>query len=119
MKQGDEKYQEALAEAVNILRRWAREGRVGSYKSLSEELQTEGHRVHFRGPVISHLLADACRQDSEGTAPMLSALVVLKTTGRPADQFFELAIGAPFHRTSADWTWEQERARVFARYRES
>jgi hypothetical protein len=32
--------------------------------------------------------------------------------------FFELAKGAPFHRTGADWSWDQERARVFARYRE-
>ncbi|MEV1062821.1 hypothetical protein [Streptomyces sp. NPDC050263] len=49
---------------------------------------------------------------------MLSAIVILKATGRPAGQFFELASGAPFHRTAVDWTWEQERARVFARYRE-
>ena len=48
---------------------------------------------------------------------MLSALVILKATGRPAGQFFELACGAPFQRTAADWTWEQERARVFERYR--
>ncbi|MFF0811098.1 hypothetical protein [Streptomyces albogriseolus] len=44
--------------------------------------------------------------------------MILKATGRPAGQFFELAKGAPFYRTAAEWTWEQERSRVFARYRE-
>jgi hypothetical protein len=119
VKQGDATYQEALAGTVEILRRWAREGRTDGYKALSEELQAHGHPVHYRGSIISHLLGDACRQDSDGAEPLLSAIVVLRTTGKPAGQFFELAAGAPFHRTSADWSWEQERARVFARYRES
>ncbi|MFE9042921.1 hypothetical protein ACFY9F_18440 [Streptomyces sp. NPDC012421] len=120
MKQGDVEYRAALDETMEILRRWAREGRTdGWYKSLSEELKAQGHNVHYRGPIISQLLGDACRRDSEGTDPMLSAIVILKASGRPAGQFFELANAAPFHRTHADWTWEQERARVFARYRES
>ncbi|MFG2845706.1 hypothetical protein ACGF12_21400 [Kitasatospora sp. NPDC048296] len=120
MRQGDAEYLAALDETVEILRRWAREGRSdGWYKSLSEELKANGHGVHYRGPIISLLLGDACRSDSQGRDPMLSAIVILKATGRPAGQFFELAKGAPFHRTAADWTWEQERARVFARYRES
>jgi hypothetical protein len=119
MKQGDADYLAALDETVEILRRWAREGRTnGWYKSLSEELRANGHRVHYRGPIISLLLGDACRRDSHGLDPMISAIVILKATGRPAGQFFELAMGAPFHRTAPDWTWEQERARVFARYRE-
>lgn len=45
---------------------------------------------HHRGPLISHLLADACRRDSQRRRPMLSAIVILKATGRPAvGQFFE------------------------------
>ncbi|TLQ44907.1 hypothetical protein [Streptomyces marianii] len=95
-------------------------GRIdGWYKSLSQELKANGHSVHYRGRIISLLLGDACRRDSLGLEPMLSAIVVLKATGRPAGQFFELTKGAPFSRTAADSTWEQERARVFARYRES
>lgn len=118
MRQGDAEYEAALDETMEILRCWAREGRTdGWYKSLSEGLK--GHHVHYRGPIISHLLSDACRRDSEGIEPMLSSIVILKATSRPAGQFFELARGAPFHRRAADWTWEQERARVFARYRES
>ncbi|MFC5854586.1 hypothetical protein ACFPZI_23150 [Streptomyces chlorus] len=119
MRRDDAEYMAALDETVEILRRWAREGRTdGWYKSLSEELKAKEHSVHYRGPIISFLLGDACRRDSQGLEPMLSAIVILKATGRPAGQFFELANGAPFHRTAADWTWEQERARVFARYRE-
>ncbi|MGK5498020.1 hypothetical protein [Streptomyces sp. URMC 125] len=116
---GGAEYGAALDETMEILRRWAREGRTdGWYKSLSEELRAKRHDVHYRGPVIGLLLGDACRRDSQGPQPMLSAIVILKATGRPAEQFFELANGAPFHRTAADWTWEQERARLFARYRE-
>lgn len=119
MKRGDTEYLSALDETMEILRRWAREGRTdGWYKSLSEELKAQGHHVHYRGPIISHLLGDACRRDSQGLEPMLSSMVILKATGRPAGQFFELAEGAPFHRTASDWSWEQERSRVFARYRE-
>ncbi|WP_328901210.1 hypothetical protein OHR86_15885 [Streptomyces sp. NBC_00441] len=120
MRQGDAEYEAALDETMEILRYWAREGRTdGWYKSLSEGLKAKGHHVHYRGPIISHLLSDACRRDSEGIEPVLSSIVILKATSRPAGQFFELASGAPFHRRAADWTWEEERARVFARYRES
>ncbi|MFF7970454.1 hypothetical protein [Streptomyces sp. NPDC007905] len=119
MRLGDAEYVAALDETMEILQRWAREGRTdGWYKSLSQALKAEGHNVHYRGPIISHLLADACRRDSQGPQPMLSVIVILKAIGRPAGQFFELANGAPFHRTAADWTWEQKRARVFARHRE-
>lgn len=120
MKHGDAEYLAALEETLEILRGWAREGRTdGWYKSLSDELKAKEHRVHYRGPIISLLLGDACRRDSQGLEPMLSAIVILKGTSRPAGQFFELAKGTPFYRTASDWTWEQERARVFARYRES
>ncbi|WP_338897245.1 hypothetical protein WBG99_17765 [Streptomyces sp. TG1A-60] len=97
MRQGAAEYAAALDETMEILRRRAREGRTdGWYKSLGEELRAKGHNVHYRGPIISHLLGDACRRDSEGTEPMLSAIVVLKATGRPAGQFFEPTNGAPF-----------------------
>jgi hypothetical protein len=119
MRPRDAQYGAAPDETMEILRRWAREARTdGCYKSLSEELRAKGHNVHYRGPIISLLLGDACRRDGQGPWPMLSAIVILKATGRPAGQFFEPANGAPFHRTAADWTWEQERARVFARYRD-
>lgn len=119
MKQGDAEYLSALDGTMEILRRWAQEGRTdGWYKSLSEELKAKGHNIHYRGLIISLLLGDACRRDSQGLEPMLSSIVILKATCRPAGQFFELAKGAPFYRTAAEWTWEQERSRVFARYRE-
>ncbi|MEU3346312.1 hypothetical protein ABZ723_15270 [Streptomyces sp. NPDC006700] len=85
MKQGDAAYLSALDETMEILRRWAREGRTdGWYKSLSKELKAKGHNVHYRGPIISLLLGDACRRDSLGLEPMLSSLVILKATGRSA-----------------------------------
>ncbi|NXY94993.1 hypothetical protein HYE82_11415 [Streptomyces sp. BR123] len=99
-----------------VLRGWAREGRTGSYKALSEAVAPE-HRVHYRGRVMSLLLADVCRQDSTGAEPMLSALVVNASSRRPSDQFFELAV-TEFRRREADWTWERERDAVVARYRD-
>ncbi|GAA2486569.1 hypothetical protein GCM10010406_23410 [Streptomyces thermolineatus] len=117
MKHGDADYQAARDAMVEILRGWAREGRTDTYKALSEALAPE-HRVHYHGQTMSLLLADACRQDSTGPEPMLSALVVNGSTRRPSGQFFELAM-SEFRRRDPDWTWEQERDAVFGRYNHS
>ncbi|WAP58313.1 hypothetical protein [Streptomyces sp. S465] len=89
---------------------------MGTYKALSEAVAPE-HRVHYHGSTMSLLLADVCRQDSTGPEPMLSALVVNGSTGKPSGQFFELAV-TEFHREGPGWTWERERDAVFARYRD-
>ncbi|MBY8886414.1 hypothetical protein K7472_16285 [Streptomyces sp. PTM05] len=114
MKHGDADYLAARDATVEILRGWAREGRTGTYKTLSETLAPE-HRVHYHGLMMSLLLADVCRQDSTGAAPMLSALVVNGASRKPSGQFFELAV-TEFHRRDPDWTWERERDAVFERY---
>lgn len=116
MRYGDADYTAALDALVDILKGWAREGRTHTYKTLSEALALE-HRVHYRGRMMSLLLADACRRDSIGPEPMLSALVVNGSSRRPSGQFFELAV-AEFHRNDPDWTWPRERDAVFTRYRD-
>lgn len=116
MKYGDGDYTAALEAMLGVLRGWAREEQVDTYKALSEALAPD-HRVHYHGRMMSLLLADTCRQDSTGREPMLSALVVNGSTGKPSGQFFELAV-TEFHRRDADWTWERERDAVFDRYRE-
>ncbi|MGY1584737.1 hypothetical protein [Streptomyces sp. MN13] len=116
MKYQDADYMAALDAMVGVLRGWAREGRIGTYKALSEALAPE-HRVHYRGRMMSLLLADVCRRDSTGRDPMLSALVVNAASRKPSDQFFELAI-TEFLRRDPDWTWERERDAVLARYRD-
>ncbi|CAL9352925.1 hypothetical protein SUDANB6_00503 [Streptomyces sp. enrichment culture] len=115
MRYGDADYTAALDAMVAVLRGWAREGRTDTYKALSEGMAPE-HRVHYRGRTMSLLLADACRRDSTGPEPMLSALVVNGSSRKPSGQFFELAV-TEFHRRDPDWTWECERDAVFDRYR--
>ncbi|WP_439948049.1 hypothetical protein [Streptomyces sp. BBFR109] len=117
MKYGDAYYMAAREAMVEVLRGWARNGRTDTYKTLSEALAPE-HRVHYRGRMMSLLLADVCRQDSTGRDPMLSTLVVNASSRKPSDQFFELAV-TEFHRRDPDWTWECERDAVFDRYRDS
>lgn len=117
MRRGTEQYNAALDAVIAILQRWAREGRTtGWYSALSAELKENGHQVHHRSKTMSDLLADTCHREHKGGAPMLSALVVNKASGRPSGQFFELAKSAPFHRAAPDWSWELERAHVFAHY---
>ncbi|MFJ9538786.1 hypothetical protein ACIRPX_16145 [Streptomyces sp. NPDC101225] len=114
MKHGDADYLAALEAMMEVLRAWAQEGRTDTYKALSEAVAPE-HRVHYHGRMMSLLLADVCRRDSSGRDPMLSALVVNGSTGKPSGQFFELAV-TEFRRRDADWTWERERDAVFDRY---
>ncbi|MGW7128853.1 hypothetical protein ACWGIA_11035 [Streptomyces bobili] len=114
MKYGDADYMAARDAMVEVLRSWAREERVGTYKTLSQVLAPD-HRVHYHGRMMSLLLADACRRDSSGSDPMLSALVVNGASKKPSGQFFELAVNE-FRRRDPDWSWERERDAVFARY---
>ncbi|TFE58540.1 hypothetical protein E3E14_00460 [Streptomyces sp. ICN441] len=117
MRRGAEEYDAALDEMIAILQRWAREGRInGWYSALSAELKEAGHSVHHRSKAMSELLADVCHREHTRGAPMLSALVVNKASGKPSGQFFELAKSAPFDRTDSDWSWERERSRVFNYY---
>ncbi|WP_329129138.1 hypothetical protein OG727_32245 [Streptomyces caniferus] len=116
MQHGDVDYMAALEAMVGVLKRWAREGRTDTYKSLSTAVAPE-HRVHYHGRMMSLLLADICRRDSTGPEPMLSALVVNGSSQKPSDQFSELAV-SEFRRRDPDWSWERERDAVFARYRD-
>ncbi|MEV5255954.1 hypothetical protein AB0K98_29870 [Streptomyces werraensis] len=116
MKYGDGDYMAARDAMVEVLRGWARGNRTDTYKALSEAVAPE-HRVHYHGRMMSLLLADVCRLDSNGPEPMLSALVVNGSSRKPSNQFFELAV-TEFYRRDPDWTWEQERDAVLARYRD-
>lgn len=112
-------YNAALDAMVEVLKRWAVEGRVDCYSELSADLETEGHRVYHHSTAMSFLLEDAClREHREASPVMLTAIVINKQRGKPSGQFFELANGDPFHRgTDPAWSWEVERDRVFAHYR--
>ncbi len=61
---------------------------------------------------MPYLLEDASVQESpDGSLPLLSALVVLKETGRPSGGFFKLARRAPYQRSGDDtelWIRELE-----------
>lgn len=119
MKIGDPQYWAAVDAAVPIVESWAREGQTKAYSDLSRELRACGHRVHFQGLVMSHLLKDICLRGNEDHAKgMLSAIVVNKSSRLPSGQFFELA-RVTFGRTELDWSWERERDRVFADYAEA
>ncbi|TJZ99045.1 hypothetical protein [Actinacidiphila oryziradicis] len=117
MKRDTPEYEAALDAMVLILQRWAQEGRTdGWYSALSAELKADDHPVHHRGRTMSELLEDACRRgNGSGQEPMLSAIVINKHSKKPSGQFFELAKGHPFYRTDPDWTWVDERDRVFGR----
>ncbi|MFE2701071.1 hypothetical protein ACFXI6_11770 [Streptomyces mirabilis] len=117
MRHGDADYTAALEAMVGVLKGWARAGRTDTYKELSKALAPE-HRVHYHGRMISLLLADVCRRDSTGPEPMLSALVINRSSQKPSDQFFELAV-TEFRRRDPGWTWEREREAVFDRYRDA
>ncbi|WP_327247196.1 hypothetical protein [Streptomyces sp. NBC_01320] len=59
---------------------------------------------------MPYLLDDASvRESPDGSSPLLSALVVLKDTGRPSSGFFKLARRAPYAWSGDDallWTRE-------------
>ena len=118
LRRGSPPYNAALDAMVEVLKRWASEGRADCYSQLSAELETEGHRVYHHSPAMSFLLEDACRREHNHGAPvMLSAIVVNKRRGEPSNQFFELAKQDPFRRDAdPEWAWSTERDRVFAYY---
>jgi hypothetical protein len=119
MKIGDTQYWAAVDAAVPIIEGWAREGQTRAYSDLSRELRARGHRVHFQGLVMSHLLKDVClRGNEDHDKGMLSAIVVNKSSRLPSGQFFELA-RVTFERTEPDWSWERECNRVFDDYAEA
>lgn len=104
MRKGSHAYEQALDALVGILRDRARQGAEPlRYGRLSKELQRLGHPVPaYEGP-MPHLLEDAsARENPDGSAPMLSALVVLQETGMPSGGFFRLARRAPYDRNGDD-----------------
>ncbi|WP_108989063.1 hypothetical protein [Streptomyces coelicoflavus] len=100
MKKDTPEYEQALDAVVDILRERARAGAAPlTYGDLSTELARRGHHVPaFEGP-MPYLLEDASvRESPDGSLPLLSALVVLRETGRPSGGFFKLARRAPYKR---------------------
>ncbi|MFD3452776.1 hypothetical protein ACFWVC_11375 [Streptomyces sp. NPDC058691] len=114
---GTPEYEAALDAMTVILTAKASEGVLINYEKVSIALKGQGHTVHHRGELIGQLLKDLCLQEAKKGAPMLSAIVVNApiTRGRPSQAFYDLARSYPFNR-DADWTWEQERDRVFTYY---
>ncbi|MFC9952323.1 hypothetical protein ACFVIN_17865 [Streptomyces prasinus] len=104
MKKNTPEYEQALDAVVGILRDRARGGAAPlSYGDLSTELAGRGHQVPaYEGP-MPYLLEDASvRESPDGSLPLLSALVVLRETGRPSGGFFKLARRAPYKRPGDD-----------------
>jgi hypothetical protein len=89
---------------VEILLARARQGaEIVQYGHLSVELERLGHRVPPHERPMPHPLEDASTQESpDGSLALLSALVVLKETGRPSAGFFRLVRRAPYHRPGDD-----------------
>ncbi|WP_329212661.1 hypothetical protein OG257_30220 [Streptomyces sp. NBC_00683] len=111
MKRNTPEFEQALDVMVRILQARAATGAEPlTYSALSAELDVQGHDVPaHRGP-MSYLLEDASlRESPDGCLPMLSALVVLKSTAWPSGGFFQLARRAPFSRSGDEtelWTRE-------------
>ncbi|WP_328660569.1 hypothetical protein [Streptomyces sp. NBC_00334] len=104
MKKDTLEYERALDAVVDILRERARAGAAPlTYGDLSSDLARKGHHVPaFEGP-MPYLLEDASvRESPDGSLPLLSALVVLRETGRPSGGFFKLARRAPYKRPGDD-----------------
>lgn len=100
MKKDRLAYEQALDAVVDILRERARMGPTPlTYGDLSTESARRGHHVPaFEGP-MPYLLEDASvRESPDGMLPLLSALVILRETGRPSGGFFKLARRAPYKR---------------------
>ncbi|MEU6865513.1 hypothetical protein ABZ924_19990 [Streptomyces sp. NPDC046876] len=115
---GSEAWLAARDRMVEIIKDWAAEGRTGYYSTLSALLRESNFSVPPRGTLMSHLLEAACRVEADRGVPvMLTAIVVNKRTRRPSDQFQTLAEREPFRRGDVPgWTWEAEKAAVFAHY---
>ncbi|MFH9863026.1 hypothetical protein [Streptomyces sp. NPDC017202] len=111
MKKDTLEYEQALGAVVDILRDRARVGAAPlSYGDLSGELARRGHQVPAHEGPMPHLLEDASvRESPDGSLPLLSALVVLRETGRPSGGFFKLARRAPYKRPGDDMElWVEE-----------
>ncbi|MFF0203429.1 hypothetical protein [Streptomyces sp. NPDC005017] len=104
MRKGSVEYEQALDAMVGILRDRARRGaETVQYGRLSAELARLGHQVPPHEGPMPYLLEDASAEGNpDGSLGLLSALVVLKETGRPSAGFFRLARRAPYHRPGDD-----------------
>ncbi|MEU2264580.1 hypothetical protein ABZ557_30900 [Streptomyces sp. NPDC019645] len=111
MQKGTLEYEHALDAVIEILRARARHGAAPlQYGQLSIQLARLGHDVPPHEGPMPYLLEDASvRESPDGSAPLLSALVVLKDTGWPSSGFFKLARRTPYRRSGDDmelWTRE-------------
>ncbi|CAL9365160.1 hypothetical protein [Streptomyces sp. enrichment culture] len=118
LKKNTPEYEQALDAVVEILRDRARAGAAPlSYGDLSAELAERGHHVPAYEGLLPYLLEDASAQESpDGSLPLLSALVVLRETGRPSGGFFKLARRAPYKRPGDDTELWVEEIRQLARH---
>ena len=104
MRKGSHAYEQALDALIGILRDQAGQGAEPlQYGQLSNELQRLGHHVPAHEGPMPYLLEDAsARENSDGSLPMLSALVVLQETRMPSGGFFKLARRTPYRRSGDD-----------------
>ncbi|MFJ9701958.1 hypothetical protein [Streptomyces fradiae] len=117
MRTKDPEYPAAIEAAVEILRKRAGQGLTITYGELSAELAAQGFdSIPPHRGVMTYLLKDVClHRNEDGRAPMLSSIVVNKTSREPSDQFSTLARSLPFSRPT-DWNWWDEQQHVFAQY---
>ncbi|MBU6529751.1 hypothetical protein [Streptomyces mayonensis] len=119
MKKDTLEYERALDAVVDILRERARAGAAPlTYGDLSTDLARRGHHVPaFEGPMPYLLEAASVRESPDGSLPLLSALVVLRETGRPSGGFFKLARRAPYKRPGDDMElWIKEINRLASHF---
>ncbi|MFF8769140.1 hypothetical protein [Kitasatospora sp. NPDC015120] len=103
MRRGDAEYAAALEAAEEILLDWVtRPFQPLYYSRLSDMLTDRGHAVPAHEGPMPYLLEDATRAHGGKDMPMLSAVVVLRETGRPSGGFFKLARQQPFERPGDD-----------------
>jgi hypothetical protein len=72
------------------------------YSQLSDMLADQGHVVPAHDGPMPYLLEDCTRMHGDQRRPMLSAVVVLRETGRPSGGFFKLARSSDFARRGDD-----------------
>ncbi|MEU8506457.1 hypothetical protein AB0C40_17375 [Streptomyces brevispora] len=118
MQKNTLEYEHALDAVVEVLLTHARRGATPlTYGDLSAELAQLGHHVLAHEGPMPYLLEDASvRESSDGTRPLLSALVVLRDTHWPSGGFFKLARRSPYSRLGDNtelWTRELKNLAAF------
>jgi hypothetical protein len=109
----------AVGELVDMLAAVARRGQTTTYSEVTARLRTL--RLSPESHVFHALLGDVSRRTFDEGAPLLSAVVVTKDTGRPGGGFYDLArelgFDVPDERFAEDLFWAGHLDEVHRRWR--